>query len=115
MADYELEEEEEEFDADAAYYGEEPWLEEATESNSPEHLAEEFDTAFASYTDARRRFNELKMARGFLPVVALADNRCIFIHVEPNVLAEKRKGKRWQVKREVINNSALSTTRRREE
>lgn len=45
------------------------------ESGSPERLADEYDTAFASYTDARRRFNELKMARGFLPVVALADNQ----------------------------------------
>ena len=37
--------------------------------------AEEFDTAFASYTDARKRFNELKMARGFLPVVALTERQ----------------------------------------
>lgn len=54
MADYDREEED--FDADAAYYGEEPWPEESTESTSPEHMAEEYDTASASYTDARRRF-----------------------------------------------------------
>ena len=65
VADYDLEEEE--FDADAAYYGDEPWPDEATEAHSPGHMAEEYNTAFASYTDARRRFNELKMARGFLP------------------------------------------------
>ena len=45
-----------------------------TYETSPEHL-EEFDTAFASYTDARKRFNDLKMSRGFLPVVALADQQ----------------------------------------
>ena len=73
VAVYDLEEEE--FDADAAYYGDEQWPDEATEAHSPDRMAEEYDTAFASYTDARRRFNELKMARGFLPVVALADNQ----------------------------------------
>ena len=58
------------FDEEAGYYGHEdegPWPE--------AHLAEEFDSAFASYTDARKRFNDLKMARGFLPVVALADQQ----------------------------------------
>ena len=74
VADYDYDYEEEEFDADAAYYGEDPWPEEPDETGSPERLADEYDTAFASYTDARRRFNELKMARGFLPVVALTDN-----------------------------------------
>ena len=35
---------------------------------------QEFDEAYASYVDARRRFQDLKMSRGFLPVVALQDN-----------------------------------------
>ncbi|CAL1170206.1 unnamed protein product [Cladocopium goreaui] len=35
---------------------------------------DEYDECFASYVDARRRFNELRMSRGFLPVVALDPN-----------------------------------------
>ena len=34
---------------------------------------QEFDEAYATYVDARRRFQDLKMSRGFLPVVALQD------------------------------------------
>ena len=33
----------------------------------------DYDEAFAAYTDARRRFNELKLARAYLPIVALSD------------------------------------------
>ena len=33
------------------------------------------DMAFASYTDARKRFQELKMSRGYLPIVALTDQQ----------------------------------------
>ena len=33
-----------------------PWAAEDSNETSPEHMAEEFDTAFASYTDARKRF-----------------------------------------------------------
>ena len=51
-----------------------PWPD-SNETTSPERLAEEFDTAFASYTDARKRFNELKMARGFLLLVALTEQQ----------------------------------------
>ena len=36
-------------------------------------MASAYDAAFASYTDARRRFQELKTARGYLPIVALTD------------------------------------------
>ena len=64
------------FDDEAGYFGDEPWPESSNETNSPEQLAEEFDSAYASYTDARKRFNDLKMSRGFLPaVVALADQQ----------------------------------------
>ena len=30
-----------------------------------------YDEVYAAYVDARRRFSDLKLARGFLPVVAL--------------------------------------------
>ena len=63
------------FDDEAGYFGDEPWPESSNETNSPEQLAEEFDSAYASYTDARKRFNDLKIFRGFLPVVALADQQ----------------------------------------
>ena len=58
----------ESFDADAAYYQEE------TDEREPDFDPEEFDEAYASYVDARKRFNDLKLSRGFLPVVALQDS-----------------------------------------
>ena len=63
------------FDDEAGYFGDEPWPESSNETASPEQLAEEFDSAYASYTDARKRFNDIKMSRGFLPVVALTDQQ----------------------------------------
>ena len=56
------------FDSDAVYYqddGDEP---------EQEFDTEEFDEAYASHVDARKRFNDLKLSRGFLPVVALQDS-----------------------------------------
>ena len=64
-----------EFDEDAVYYGDEPWPDDDTSATSPHELAEEYDMAFASYTDARKRFQELKMSRGYLPIVALTDQQ----------------------------------------
>ena len=64
------------FDEDAGYYGDEPWPENVNDTSTtlaPHELAEENDMAFASYTDARKRFQELKMSRGYLPIVALTD------------------------------------------
>ena len=57
------------FDAQAAYY-------ESSEHEADEHDGFDVDTydeAYAAYLDARRRFQDLKLSRGFLPVVALAD------------------------------------------
>ena len=34
-----------------------------------------YDSAYATYVDARQRFNQLKLARGYLPVVALTDGQ----------------------------------------
>ena len=57
----------EDFDAGAAYY-------EADETEDPIAFdVADYDEAFAAYTDARRRFNELKLSRGYLPIVALSD------------------------------------------
>ena len=56
------------FDAQAAYY-------ENSEYDMDEHDGfdvETYDEAYAAYLDARRRFQDLKLSRGFLPVVALA-------------------------------------------
>ena len=59
----------EDFEHDAGYYGSEDVPEE-----DQSQLVEEYDTVFASYMDARKRFQDLKLARGYLPVVALQDN-----------------------------------------
>ena len=58
-----------EFDDDAAYFQEEC----DTQEHDGEFDVSEYDEAYATYTDARKRFNDLKMSRGFLPVVALQD------------------------------------------
>ena len=57
------------FDHDAAYY--------ENESGATDPVLDyefdvaEYDSCYATYLDARKRFNDLRMARGFLPVVAL--------------------------------------------
>ena len=55
------------FDDDAAYYGDE------VPPVDPQEQAEEYDSAFAAYLDARKRFNDSKLARGYLPIVALSE------------------------------------------
>ena len=56
------------FDAQAAYYeaSEQPEADETFDTD-------QYDEAFAAYLDTRRRFQDLKLSRGFYPVVALAD------------------------------------------
>ncbi len=55
------------FDEDAVYYQEE----------QPVDLpyVEEFDEAYAAYVDARKRFNDIKLSRGYLPIVALTESQ----------------------------------------
>ena len=54
--------EEGDFDDETGYYegqdDDPPWPD-SNETTRPEQMAEEFDTAFASYTNARKRFIEL--------------------------------------------------------
>ena len=60
-----------EFDAQAAYY-----QYEETAGDPSETVLQDVDTydeVYAAYVDARRRFSDLKLARGFLPVAALND------------------------------------------
>ena len=56
----------EDFDNDAAYY-------QTLDDVDPTDQAEKFDTAYATYLDARKRFNKIKLSRGYLPIVALTD------------------------------------------
>ena len=65
--DYEVYDEGQDFDHDAGYYGEEePWPDNDG-VNSPSQMAAAYDAAFASYTDARRRFQELKQLEATFP------------------------------------------------
>ena len=63
------------FDQDAVYYQGEQF----TATDELSSIADgdldvaEYDSAFATYLDARRRFQDLKLSRGYLPVVALTD------------------------------------------
>ena len=43
------------------------------EDIDPSEQAEKYDSAYASYIDARRCFNEIKLTRGYLLIVALTD------------------------------------------
>ena len=63
------------FDQDAVYYQNDtyPAYDDASSSLAGDWDVGEYDSAFASYLDARRRFQDLKLSRGYLPVVALAD------------------------------------------
>ncbi|CAK9060837.1 Glyceraldehyde-3-phosphate dehydrogenase [Durusdinium trenchii] len=66
------------FDQEARYYqydnehedGEEGFV--AT-SDGPWDI-DEYDSAYASYLDGRKRFSDLKLSRGYLPIVALQDD-----------------------------------------
>ena len=60
-----------EFDAQAAYYQYEETNAEPSETALQD--VDTYDEVYAAYVDARRRFSDLKLARGFLPVVALND------------------------------------------
>lgn len=55
------------FDGDAAYY----YNGDEEAAGDPAAEAEVFDEAYAAYLDARKRFNDIKLARGYLPIVAL--------------------------------------------
>ena len=57
------------FDEDAVYYQQ---LEEPA-ADMP--YVEEYDEAYAAYVDARKRFNDIKLARGYLPIVALTESQ----------------------------------------
>eukprot|EP00435_Cladocopium_sp_Y103_P011780 s1452_g3.t1 len=60
------------FESEYGYFHDEhdlPENEQATESFD----VEAYDEAFAAYLDARKRFSDLRLARGYLPVVALTD------------------------------------------
>ena len=54
------------FDEDAVYYQEEQAV------DMP--YVEEYDEAYAAYVDARKRFNDIKLSRGYLPIVALTES-----------------------------------------
>ena len=63
----------EEFDQEAIYYQDEVGDASPLSQEDQQHQVEEYDEAFAAYVDARRRFNDIKLSRGFLPIVALSD------------------------------------------
>ena len=44
-----------------------------TMDEAPWHDVESYDQAYAAYLDARKRFSDLRLARGFLPIVAVGD------------------------------------------
>ena len=64
--------EEPDFDQEAIYYQNEDDGETAADS-SESPWVEEYDQVYAAYLDARKRFSDLRLSRGFFPVVALGD------------------------------------------
>ena len=67
---------EDEYDEDGVYYGEEEqeeWYDEAaTGTYDQSHDVDEYDDVYSAYVDARKRMNDLRLSRGFYPIVALA-------------------------------------------
>ena len=61
---------EEDFDSQAAYFQTETVV---TEENYPWQDVDSYDAVYAAYLDARKRFSDLKLSRGYLPIVALSD------------------------------------------
>ena len=59
------------FDANAAYYQYEH-EEDATDDSQWQDV-DVYDEAYAAYLDARKRFTDLRLSRGYLPIVALGD------------------------------------------
>ena len=57
------------FDGDAGYY------QQVEEPAVDMPYVEEYDEAFAAYVDARKRFNDIKLSRGYLPIVALTESQ----------------------------------------
>ena len=45
----------------------------ATLDGSESPWIEEYDQVYAAYLDARKRFSDLKLSRGFYPIVAIGD------------------------------------------
>ena len=60
------------FDQEAIYFQEDP-NETATLDGSDSPWIEEYDQVYAAYLDARKRFSDLKLSRGFYPIVAIGD------------------------------------------
>ena len=79
------------FDEEAIYYGDE-----VADDVDPEvagQQAEEYDSAFAAYLDARKRFNNIKLSRGYLPIVALTDaNSNLAPGISPSSSPSSSKG-----------------------
>ena len=93
-----------EFDYDAAYYEDDAGNHDPTLDY--EFDVAEYDSCYASYLDARKRFNDLRMARGFLPVVAL-DPTASSSGVSPTQMplqSNKGKGKKGKSKGKGKNN-----------
>ena len=65
------------FDDEAIYYGGEDEFNDDYDGYDEDaaSMAEAYDSAYATYMDARQRFQQLKLARGYLPVVALTDGQ----------------------------------------
>ena len=91
------------FDADAAYFQE--------SCNDPADDdygfdPAEYDECFASYMDARKRFNELRMSRGFFPVVYYTTPMLLV----PPTLANRRCHQRAKVRKARARGVARTTS-----
>ena len=75
-------------DADAAYYEDEQEVDAAFPA---EEAAAEYDEIYAAYVEARQKVNQMRLSRGFYPVVAMIDGN----QREPNYKGSPkgRKGK----------------------
>lgn len=58
---------------------------------------EEYDTAVATYMDGRRRFQDSKLSRGYLPVVALQDSPSSIFFLFTSYNKGNERNLRWHL------------------
>ena len=86
------------FDEDAVYFGGDDDPNDDLEGfeDDPSQLAEAYDSAYATYVDARQRFNQLKLARSYLPAVALTDGQTSTSPTSSTSTGKGRKKRPWE-------------------
>ena len=85
------------FDQEAIYFQDNENSTEADSSEMP--WIEEYDQVYATYLDARKRFSDLKLARGFYPIVAIGDGASLSPGISSPPSSPSHKGGKGKTKK----------------